>query len=385
MKLGLDTGGTYTDAVLVDTDNVVISAAKSPTTHDDLVIGLRGAANQVVASSADGARISLVSLSTTLATNALVEGRGQSVCLILIGFDESHLKRARLRDALAGDPLLFLAGGHDAGGHVHTELDLESLVTACADIDGGVSAYAVCGMFAVRNPEHEIAVRDWLLEHTGKPVSCGFELSSALDAPRRALTAVLNARLIPLIADLIDATRQMLAESGIKAPLMIVKGDGSLVSDALARLSPVETILSGPAASVVGAQFLSGEKQLVVSDMGGTTTDVALLHNGLPRLDAAGATVGGWSTMVRAVQITTSGLGGDSAVSFNRQDRVLDVGPYRAMPLCVLAQRYPQCLEVLQEQAAVPFINTHAGQFALAHRRIDDADGLSKTKVLSSK
>ena len=114
-QLGLDTGGTYTDAVLLDANQQVLASGKSLTTHDNLVLGLRNVVDKVV-SDAHASRIQLVSLSTTLATNALVEGRGRRVALVLVGFRESQLQRANLSQALAGDPHVFVAGGHTAWG-----------------------------------------------------------------------------------------------------------------------------------------------------------------------------------------------------------------------------------------------------------------------------
>lgn len=375
-KLGLDTGGTYTDAVVVDDKSSVVASAKSLTTHHDLVLGLRGALTEVLPT-VDSNAISLVSLSTTLATNALVEGRGRPACLVLIGYTEKQLSRARLDEALAGDPVGFVAGGHDAAGHELTDLDMSALSALIRQFDPQVDAFAVSSMFAVRNPSHEQRARELIRTLTGKPVTCGHELSSGLDAPRRALTVLLNARLIPLIKGLLVATETILREAGIDSPLMVVKGDGSLVSSAFAEDSPVETILSGPAASVVGAQFMSGSSELVVSDMGGTTTDVALLHQGRPKLDPGGASVGGWRTMVNAVMINTYGLGGDSAIAFDREQRDFTVGPQRVKPLSQLCHQYPQLLDELDHQLAQPYVTTHAGTFVVANAKEDTSRTLS--------
>jgi N-methylhydantoinase A/oxoprolinase/acetone carboxylase beta subunit len=154
----------------------------------------------------------------------------------------------------------------------------------------------------------------------------------------------LNARLVGTIHHLIDATESLLRARSIVAPVMVVKGDGSLISVAEARRKPVETILSGPAASVVGASYLTGLRNAFVSDIGGTTTDLALLRDGRPRLDEDGAKVGGWSTMVEAVAMHTIGLGGDSEI---RQDREspglrLLLGPRRVIPVSLLAEQFPQ-------------------------------------------
>ena len=365
-QLGLDTGGTYTDAVLVDDDLKVLASAKSLTTHNNLIEGLRGAV-EGLATPVEMSKISLVSLSTTLATNALVEGRGRSVALVLIGFSPSQLKRANLMEALASDPHVFIDGGHNANGQALCDPDITKCREFVENVDSRVDAYAISSVFAVRNPEHEIQIQDLIIEMTGKPVTCGHHLTSGLDAPRRALTALLNARLIPMIGSLLDAARSLLTEHGIDAPLMVVKGDGSLISDQMAIKYPVETILSGPAASVVGAQFLCKQPNLLVSDMGGTTTDVALIRDSQPRLNPAGATVGGWKTMVQAVDVRTYGLGGDSAIRFDREAHVFTAGPQRVMPLSLLTQKYPKIITVLETQLELPLSTTHSGQFVMTH------------------
>ena len=295
--LGFDTGGTYTDAVLFDpVRGIVAAAAKALTTKHDLAIGLRGAMEAVLRQlPVDD--IGFVSLSTTLATNAIVEGQGSPICLLLLGYEPSALDRAGLRRALGHDPVCFIAGGHGATGDEQAPLDLVALEAAVRAHDPNVAAFAVSGFFSVRNPGHELAARALVGRLTGKPVSCGHELTSKLDAPRRALTTALNARLIPQLQQLIRAVEDLMVEKSVRAPLMVVKGDGSLVSAEFALARPVETILSGPAASVVGARHLAGEEDVVVADMGGTTTDIALLADGLPVLDREGATVAGWRTM----------------------------------------------------------------------------------------
>lgn len=375
-QLGLDTGGTYTDAVLLDANQQVLATGKSLTTHDNLVSGLRDVVNKVV-SDEHASQIQLVALSTTLATNALVEGRGRRVALVLVGFRESQLQRANLSQALAGDPHVFVAGGHSAWGEAVESLDEETVRAFVARVDGQVEAYAVSAVFAVRNPAHENAVQALIRELTGKPVTCGHHLSSGLDAPRRALTALLNARLIPMIGALLVAARALLAERHINAPLMVVKGDGSLISDDMAMSHPVETILSGPAASVVGAQFLSRESDLVVSDMGGTTTDVAMIRDGQPRLDPDGASVGGWRTMVQAVAMRTYGLGGDSGLLFDRNRHRFTLGHQRVVPLSLLTHHYPELLKELETQLELPFSTTHSGQFVLGHGAVSSQRDLS--------
>ncbi len=363
--LGIDTGGTYTDAALFDDAHGVLASAKALTTKHDLSIGIRNAIQSVVR--IDPQAIGMVSISTTLATNALVEGQGSSIALLLIGYPADALDLAGLRQALGNDPVAFIAGGHDVYGDEQQPLDLAAARRAILACAPRAAAFAVSGYFSVRNPAHELAVRDLARELTGLPVTCGHELTRNLNAPRRALTVVLNARLISLLQQLILAVRAILAEQRIHAPLMVVKGDGSLVSAEVALQRPVETILSGPAASVVGAHYLSGERDVFVVDMGGTTSDIALLRNGRPVLNPAGAVVGGWQTMVEAVAVHTFGLGGDSEVRLDDHDELM-VGPRRVTPLSLLAHQHPHVLEVLRSQSRKPAPDGGDAQFALPLR-----------------
>ena len=357
LVIGLDTGGTYTDAALLDTATGTVRATgKSLTTRDDLSIGVGGAIRRVLEDfDGSAADIGLISLSTTLATNAVVEGVGGRVALLMIGFDETSLQRADLARALGQDPVFFINGGHAADGTPQAQLDEAAIREAVNATEGEVSAYAVAGHFATRNPAHESRTRDLLRDLTGAPVTCSHELSSSLGGPRRALTAVLNARLINLLDRLVAATEGIMADEGLSCQLMVVKGDGSLLESGYARSRPVETVLSGPAASLAGAAFLAGTRTAMVADIGGTTTDIALLQNGAPRLKPDGALVGGWQTMVEAADIRTCGLGGDSEVTPVGRGTAggLSLGPRRAMPLSLLATQWPEVKDKLAEQLAV--------------------------------
>ncbi|MBN8959469.1 MAG: hydantoinase/oxoprolinase family protein, partial [Rhizobiales bacterium] len=166
LYLGIDTGGTYTDAVLWSEAAGVVAKAKSLTTRHDLAEGISGAADAVLreADIKPGV-IKLVSMSTTLATNALVEGQGGRVALVMIGFSEDDLDRSGLAKALGSDPVIFCPGGHDVHGNAG-ELDLSALEAALPELAETVSGVAIAGYFAVRNPEHEIAARALVRERT---------------------------------------------------------------------------------------------------------------------------------------------------------------------------------------------------------------------------
>lgn len=366
--LGIDTGGTYTDAVLWSEASGVAAKAKSLTTRHDLAVGISGAVEAVLERAAvDPTSVKLVSMSTTLATNALVEGQGGRVALVMIGFSEADLARDGLRRALGTDPVIFCPGGHDVHGNAQP-LDLGALEDALPALGAGVSGFAVCAYFATRNPAHEIAACDLIRERTGLPVTASHELSAKLGGPRRALTTLLNARLISMIDQLAAATEGFLERRGIAAPLMVVRGDGALVSAAFARRRPIETILSGPAASLVGARHMTGLDDAMVSDIGGTTTDVAVLDRGRPRLDPEGATVGGFRTMVEAVAMRTFGLGGDSEVLLEDgglAPKIL-LGPRRLVPLALSGMVHGDAvISELERQLRAPNPGRMDGRFAV--------------------
>ncbi len=374
LLLGIDTGGTYTDAALLETsvknpNGMVIAKAKSLTTRQDFAVGIAGAAATAIANSGrDPADIGMVSLSTTLATNALVEGQGGRIALITIGFAERDLKNAGLAEALGSDPVLLIDGGHTSHGSQANSLDVDTLHDQIEALASGVTGFAVAGYFAVRNPAHEVAVRDIIIEKTGKAVTCSHELSARLNGPKRALTTVLNARLVPMITRLIEATRRGLTQQNVTAPLMIVRGDGALVSAEFAARRPIETILSGPAASLVGACYLTGENSAFVNDIGGTTSDVAMLEGGKPTIDPDGARVGGYRTMVEAVSMHTFGLGGDSETTLSGPalKPIITLGPRRLVPVSLIAHQFGQCIhDALDKQIKSKLNNRNDGRFAI--------------------
>ena len=349
--IGIDTGGTYTDAVVIERNSQrILSSAKSITTKGDLAVGVGLAMQAAVAELKGQAKpqdIQLVSISTTLATNAVVEGHGGTAAVVLIGFDDKMVERTGIAAAFADMPIIRIAGGHDHNGDMAAPLDTPALQAALENLQGRVTAIAIASTFAVRNNAHELAARTLVQQILSLPVTLSSELSSALDAPRRALTSVLNARLVGHIAHLIAAVKRAMQTMSIECPLMIMKGDGALTSAESVVQRPIETILSGPAASLVGAKWLSGLDDFLMSDMGGTTTDVGILENGQPLVAHHGAEVGGWRTMVKAIDVKTIGLGGDSEISIGLNGKI-DIGPQRAVPLSLLAERKPQLIAMLE-------------------------------------
>jgi N-methylhydantoinase A/oxoprolinase/acetone carboxylase beta subunit len=367
--IGIDTGGTYTDAVIVDlVSQRVLAKAKALTTRGDLAVGVAEALGAVLAATGEPSRFAAairhVALSTTLATNAIVEGHGSPVGVILIGFDEDMAARTGIARALPDARVLRVTGGHDHEGREQAPLDETAIIAFLRETGPTVAAYAVTAQYSVRNPAHEQRARALIAALAARPATLSSELAQSLDAPRRALTAALNARIISRITALIEAVRDGMARHGVGAPLLVVKGDGTLATAAQIAERPIETILSGPAASTIGARFLSGLRDLVVADIGGTTTDIAVLENGWPRLDRSGALVGRHRTMVQAIEMRTFGLGGDSEVGFDEAGR-LEIRAGRIWPLALLGARFPGVIATMRAQLADPAGEPYAGRFAL--------------------
>lgn len=337
--LGIDTGGTYTDGVIIQTeDRTILSKTKTLTTRRNLQ---KCIANCIQAFSPEELQsVSLVCLSTTLATNAIVEGRGCTEGLILIG--------GRPEGKMPTDQYCVIQGRPDILGRMKERLDPEEVDRVIESFRGKVDAIAVSGYASVRNPEHEIFVKSRIREQLGIPVVCAHELTASLGFYDRTVTAVLNAKLIPVICDLIDSVKAVMKRFDMHAPLMIVKGDGTLMTEECARDKPIETILSGPAASVIGGTFLSGEKDALILDMGGTTTDIASVSDGKMRMNNEGAIVGGWFTHIRAAEIYTVGLGGDSRI-FLDSNRNVCVGPKKVIPYSMAGLWFASLREELRE------------------------------------
>jgi len=361
LRLGIDTGGTFTDAVLVDDSKQIVNAEKSLTTRFDLSLGIGDVIDRLPAAAL--ARVSMVSLSTTLTTNSVVEDLGAPVCVLLPGYSAEQVRQSGLLEILPAQLVVTLQGGFDAVGREHKPLDEDGAREAIEKLKDQVSAFAISSMFGTRNSSHENRLKQLVTELTRMPVICGHELASSLGAPRRALTAALNARMVPPIKELITSVQKILKRHAIDAPLMLVKGDGSLASLENAIEKPIGTVLSGPAASVIGACRLSGLDNAIVADMGGTTTDIAIVSNGQPELCDDGARIGDWQPMVEAVRVNSIGLGGDSELRFGGH-KGLSVGPRRVVPTSLLAHLYPEVIPKLEVQLA-GMANARSNRFVM--------------------
>ncbi|MCD6321434.1 MAG: hydantoinase/oxoprolinase family protein [Clostridiales bacterium] len=347
LGLGIDTGGTYTDAVIYDfTNKKIMDSSKSITMKENLIECIGNTLNGLKPKFLS--EVKAVSLSTTLATNACIEGKGGRAKLILIGCDKSV---AGLYGSEYGLPsakdIIFLDGGHDMKGNVVMEPDWAFLKQQIDLIGDSVDSYAVVEIWGMNNCDYEKYTKTLIVGMTGKKVICGHELTAKINLLKRAASALLNAQLIPLIGEFISAIKTNLGKRGIDAPIAVVRGDGSLMNETFALDHPVETLLCGPAASVEGGINLSDERECVIIDMGGTTSDMALVRNKMPRLAEEGAVVGKWRTGTYSILIETMGLGGDSRISFT-DDGKITVGPERVVPLSWAAHKWPVMTEKIE-------------------------------------
>ncbi|RTZ94940.1 MAG: hydantoinase/oxoprolinase [Deltaproteobacteria bacterium] len=325
--LGVDAGGTYTDAVIYDfAQKKLRGKNKALTTRWDFTVGIGAALDGLNADLLQ--KVELVAVSTTLATNAIVEGEGQTVGLILM----PPYGVFRSGD-IPCEPKAVIDGQLEITGKEICPVNAAQVRQVARRMveKKEVRAFAVSGFAGAVNPAHELLVKKILREETGLSVTCGHELSEMLDFRTRAQTAVLNAQIIPRLEKFIREMETVLSRRNILAPVVVVKGDGSLIAAEVARDRPVETVLSGPAASVAGAMHLTGYEDAIVVDIGGTTTDTAGLKSGQVRVCESGTVIGGYKTHVRALDMRTAGLGGDSLIQWKKGQFV--IGPQRVAPI----------------------------------------------------
>jgi N-methylhydantoinase A/oxoprolinase/acetone carboxylase beta subunit len=345
LGLGIDTGGTFTDGVILDLDNRrVVRTTKVLTTHQDLCICIAEVLNRLTPENSPG--IAFVSLSTTLATNAIAEGKRRPVGLFLLGYDPDLVARYQFQNQFGTAHFAYIAGRHGLDGKEEIPLDQSRISHLAEVLRSKVDTFAVASYAGPINAAYEQIAAEILAQRTELPVVQSHHLSNDLDSIRRATTASLNASLLGNLQEFLDAVQQMLHQHGIHAPILMVRGDGSIVRAEFARSRPVEIIHSGPATSTIGGQFLAGVDTCLVVDIGGTTTDIALVNQGNAQMFEKAATVGNYRTCVKTIQTRSFGLGGDSQIHFDRTGS-LSLGPDRVLPLTHLCVQFPSAREDL--------------------------------------
>jgi N-methylhydantoinase A/oxoprolinase/acetone carboxylase beta subunit len=323
LRIGIDVGGTHTDAVLLNAAHEVLAKAKVPTTSE-VTSGVRAALDGVLASGDEGvkARVTHVMVGSTHAMNAILERRRlQRVAVLRLAAPTGLAVRpllgwpAELRDAvLAGAAIV--GGGHEVDGREIAPLDEEAVRRFLGEVAGSADAVAICGAFSPAVPEHELRARDIARELMGPDltVSLGHEVGT-LGLIERENAAVLNATLVAVAQAAARGVQEAVDAHGLDARLFFTQNDGTLMSVAQAAQTPVLTIGSGLANSMRGAAFLSRLRDGLVIDVGGTSSDVAALEHGFPRESAIAIDIGGARTNFRMPDIVSIGVGGGSIVT----------------------------------------------------------------------
>ncbi len=324
--IGIDTGGTYTDAVLLNFDSKeIICSVKEQTTHHDLSVGVGKALTGLFREMVQPQDVVRIAVSTTLATNAVVEERGARVGLFVIGLVK-HFKLPVVAN-------VFLKGGHDILGREEEPLDLEQLVDSVEGLKNDVDSYAVCASMAIKNPSHELVAQKAISLLDPKPVFCSHEISVHAGMQERAATACLHARLMPVMETFLGSVSSSMLKVGLSCPVVMICGDGHGASLDEAVQRAAMTVASGPAATVHFG-VAAGEKQALIVDVGGTTTDVCMVKDHRPLMSEHGCRIGPWQTHVRAVDMYTGAGGGDSHISC-RPDGGMSLKKFRVQPLAM--------------------------------------------------
>lgn len=329
MLLGIDVGGTFTDAVIIDGANVV-SWAKRRTTKDNLMNGITEALGAVLVD-IDSAQIEQVTLSTTVVTNTIVEHKEQPVDLYVVAGPGRNVD-----DIFPVRPV-YLKGYTDHRGIVVESTKCEAInhIAHTVQSRSGTNLAAVSAKFGVRNPKEELDVTN-ALSAMYDTISTGSSLSGNLNFPRRTISAYFNSAVTDVFNRFRQAVRDALVAHNITAPVYILKADGgSLPIDTIASV-PVETVFTGPAATVLGLEALRSATlgHTVALDIGGTTTDISLWKQGKPLMTKEGVSIRNYPSAVRSFAVTSVGIGGESVVRYNNGN--LTVGPERVGPSVAL-------------------------------------------------
>lgn len=324
--LGIDTGGTYTDAVILELGTCrVIKSAKTPSTHADLSIGIASVLKSLFTGhDLQPSKISTIAVSTTLATNAVIENQGARVGLFVIG-PVKHFD-------LPAVSISYIEGGHNHLGEEAQNLDVDMLYDRVLYVKDTVDAYAVTAAMSIKNPAHEKVTKKTVeMLDPKKPVFCSYQASSLTGIRERAATTVLNARLLPVMQSFLRGVENALADLCLPREFIVIRGDGRPMDLQKAAGHAVDTFASGPAASIYYGASFSQTADAVIVDVGGTTTDISIIRNNRPVTSKDGCKIGKWQTHVNAVDMVTVGCGGDSLVSL--EGSRVEVGPKRVMPV----------------------------------------------------
>ncbi len=343
MIIGLDVGGTHTDAVLLG-DRGLIREFKVRTAQEDLFQTVLTCLEKIT-EGIDPENIRRAVLSTTLTTNAIVQGKNQPVGMIVSagpGIDPELFR--------TNEHYFCVSGSVDHRGREIIPVNREEIVSVAQHLKReGLRTFGVVGKFSVRNPAHELMIRDILQDMLGNDadrIFMGHQISGNLSFPRRIATAYLNATVFPVHKNFFSAVVKSLAQKGLQIPIHLLKADGGTMNFGASIDFPGQTLLSGPSASVMGATvFAGGNGDSLVLDIGGTTTDMAILADHVPLLNPLGISLGDFNTLIRSLETRSIGIGGDSHVRIHNGEIL--VGPDRVGPAMAYGGSVPTPTDAL--------------------------------------
>lgn len=379
MLIGIDVGGTTTDAVLIR-NGEVYSTAKVPTDAGNLLKSLLGALDEV-SRGVPPEQFERVVFSTTVITNLIAEGKTDRVALLLIPGPGINPASYVFPDSF------YLKGAMDYRGREIQPLDeAEVRETVNRIREQGFPRAAVVSKFGQRNPSHELRIEEILREmHPGCKVELGHKVSGKLNFPRRVATSMLASATGERYQEFVAEIKKALEERKIRAPVYILKADGGTLPIEKSVEFPVETIFSGPAASTIGALALTPEGQTsVVVDIGGTTTDLALILSGKPLIASKGAGLGNFLTHVRAFAVRSIAVGGDSIVRVRETGdglRKVTIGPEREGPAYCMGGEEPTPTDALRVLGLVEVGDKKRANEAIT--AVASSLGISETEAAS--
>jgi N-methylhydantoinase A/oxoprolinase/acetone carboxylase beta subunit len=339
MIIGLDVGGTHADAVLLGKEGI-LKELKIPTDRSDLFQTVLTCLDQIT-TDVDITDIQRIVLSTTLTTNAIAQDNIPQVGVIV------SCGPGIQPDFYRTNPHYFpVSGSIDHRGREITPVDPEEIKHVSQVLQkNGIAHVGVIGKFSVRNPGHEVQIAR-ALQDSFERVFMGHQISGSLNFARRIATTYLNAAMYPIHRQFFDAVRRSLQEKGLNVPIHILKADGGTMNLDASMAFPGQTILSGPAASVMGSvAFAPPDAEAVTLDIGGTTTDIAIIDRGVPLLHPLGIRLAGFRTLIRSLETRSIAIGGDSAVEV--ADGKLQVGPRREGPAMAYGGSVPTPTDAL--------------------------------------
>ncbi|HMK55243.1 MAG TPA: hydantoinase/oxoprolinase family protein [Dissulfurispiraceae bacterium] len=375
MRIGLDVGGTHTDAVLVGTEGLV-SIAKVETDRDNLLASVLSAFQQIL-NDADPKKVEAVTLSTTLTTNVLLEGKAEEVGVIV-------------SSGPGIDPLLHRAGSHffavdgsiDHRGEERRPLNKRQLEDAVAEFRGqGIRAYAVVTKFSTRNPSHELLIES-AIGREADIITAGHRVSGGLNFPRRINTAYFNSAVWRTFNDFAYAVAEGICGMGLSMPINILKADGGTMTFASSRNLPVQSILSGPAASIMGVAALcriGGDA--IILDIGGTSTDIAIFAGGSPLIEPEGISLYGRPTLVRSLRTKSIAVGGDSVLRAG--NGTVTIGPDRLGPCMASGGSRPALIDAFNMVCEIAFGDVEASRRGISELAMESGRSAAEIAAIA--